>query len=137
MKTNKSSLIIFNSFEDSNVIFIEFSPNLKVDLSIAKQIVANRLDFTSNKKHYLVLDMSNIKNVTAEAKKFLQAPEGGLKNILGAAFIASNPVGALIANIFVKTPKDFIARFFTDKKEALDWINLSIKKENSQYASSN
>jgi hypothetical protein len=52
-----------------------------------------------------------------------------LKNILGAAFIASNPVAALIANIFVKTPKDFIARFFSNRKEALDWINLSVRKE--------
>ena len=96
--------------------------HLKVDLSAAMQIVADRLDFTNHKMHYLVFDMSRVQNVTAEAKKFLQHPDGGLKNILGAALIASNPVAALIANVFVKTPKDFQARFFSNKKDALDWI---------------
>src|SRR5258708_2851302 len=121
MKTEKSPLTIFNAAA-TDVIFAEFRPNLKVDLTTAKQIVANRLDFTGNKKHYLVLDMSNVRNVTAEAKNFLQQPEGGLKNILGAAFIASNPVAAMIANVFVKTPKNFQAKFFYNKKDALDWI---------------
>lgn len=122
MKTEKSPLTIFNAAGSTDVIFAEFRANLKVDLLTAKQIVANRLDFTENKKHYLILDMSNVRNVTAEAKNFLQQPEGGLKNILGAALIASNPVAALIANVFVKTPKNFQARFFYNKKDALEWI---------------
>jgi hypothetical protein len=119
MKT-ESSLTIYST-ADNDVIFAECR-HLKVDLSIAQQIVASRLDYTDNKKHYLVFDMSKVQNVTAEAKKFLQQPDGGLKNILGAALIASNPVAALIANVFIKTPKDFQARFFYNKKDALDWI---------------
>ncbi|MBI1769747.1 MAG: hypothetical protein HYR67_15370 [Bacteroidetes bacterium] len=124
METEKSPLTIFNTADNTDVIFAEFRANLEVDLSTARQIVANRLDFTGNKKHYLVLDMSNVRNVTAEAKKFLQQPEGGLKNILGAALIASNPVAALIANVFIKTPKNFQAKFFYNKQAALDWIYL-------------
>lgn len=106
----------------ADIIFVEFSTNLQVDLKAAREIVAKRLSFAGNKKHYLVLDMSNVRAVTAEAKKFLQAPEGGLKNILGAALIASNPVSALIANIFVKTPKEFDAKFFYSKHDALEWV---------------
>lgn len=128
MKTDKAPLTIFNA-TDTDVIFAEFGNSLNVDLSMAKQIVANRLDFTENKKHYLVLDMSKVRNVTTEAKKFLQQPEGGLKNILGAALIASNPVAAMIANIFIKTPKNFQAKFFYNRKDALDWIYL--RKQNS------
>jgi hypothetical protein len=123
MKSEKSPLTIVGSAA-TDVVFIEFKPNLKVDLQMAKQIVASRLNFMGNKKHYLVLDMSNVRNVTAEAKKFLQLPEGGLKNILAAALIASNPVAALIANVFIKTPKDFQAQFFRSKKDAIDWIHL-------------
>lgn len=106
----------------ADIIFVEFSTNLQVDLKAAREIVAKRLSFAGSKKHYLVLDMSNVRAVTAEAKKFLQAPEGGLKNILGAALIASNPVSALIANIFVKTPKEFDAKFFYSKNDALEWV---------------
>lgn len=126
MKTELHPITLYSTTAD-DVIFAECK-HLKVDLSAAMQIVADRLDFTNHKKHYLVFDMSRVQNVTAEAKKFLQHPEGGLKNILGAALIASNPVAALIANVFVKTPKDFQARFFSNKKEAFDWI-LSRKQK--------
>ena len=121
MKTEKYSHTIFST-ADQDVIFAEFREHLKIDLLTAKEIVANRLAFTDNKKHYLVMDVSKVRTVTIEAKKFLQMSEGGLKNILGAALIASNPVAALIANVFIKTPKDFHARFFCSKKDALEWI---------------
>jgi hypothetical protein len=96
---------------------------MQVDITIAREIVASRLSFTENKKHYLVADVSKVRSVTSEAKLFMQKPDGGLKNILGAALIASNPVSALIANIFIKTPTNFQARFFSNRKEAIHWIN--------------
>jgi len=135
MKLEKNPLTVFST-SDNDVVFAECT-HLSVDLSVAKQIVADRLDFTSNKKHYLVFDISKVQNVTAEAKKFLQHPEGGLKNILGAAMIASNPVSAMIANIFVKTPKNFQAKFFYNKKDALDWIQLRKQKGAPDHTSSN
>jgi hypothetical protein len=67
-------------------------------------------------------------SITKEAKKYLQNSEGGLKNILGAALIASNPLSALIANIFIKTPSKFQSRFFSNMDEALNW--MCSKKEN-------
>jgi hypothetical protein len=106
----------------ADIVFVEFCANLQVDLEAAQQMVAERLSFTHAKKHYLVLDMSNVRAVTAQAKKYLQAPDGGLKHILGAALIAGNPVSAMIANIFVKTPKDFQAKFFNNKKDAYEWV---------------
>lgn len=113
----------------ADVIFVEFCTNLRVDLAAARQIVARRLHFAGNKKHYLVLDMSNVRSVTADAKKYLQEPNGGLKNIRAAALIASNPVAALIANIFVKTPKDFQAKFFYSKQDAFEWVYKQREKD--------
>ena len=127
MKTEIHPITLYITTAD-DVIFAECR-YLKVDLSAAMQIVTDRLNFTNHKKHYLVFDMSRVQNVTTEAKKYLQHPEGGLKNILGAALIASNPVAALIANVFVKTPKDFQARFFSNKNDAFDWI-ISRKQKN-------
>ncbi len=122
MFENFPLIMLSTSGGAADIIFVEFSTNLQVDLKAAREIVSKRLSFAGNKKHYLVLDMSNVRAVTAEAKKFLQAPEGGLKNILGAALIASNPVSALIANIFVKTPKEFDAKFFYSKDDAFEWV---------------
>ncbi len=107
---------------NSNIIHSEFSKNLNVDLDIAKELVANRLDFTENKMHYLLIDYSNTQQITPEAKDYMQRSDSGLKNILGAAFIASNPVAVLMANIFLKTQTDFPVKFFTDKTDANNWL---------------
>jgi hypothetical protein len=117
----------------SGLFFAEYEENLKVDLAIAKEMVAYRTEFTENIPHYVVLDISNVKQVTAGAKAYMQHPEYGLKNILGAAFVANNRVAALIANIFIKTPKDFEAKFFHSKEEAVRWIKeCKAKKEQAE-----
>lgn len=122
MITKKYLSITFSTEHDSDVVFSEYPPGLKVDLKTAMEIVRDRLQFTENKQHYLISDTTNVREITVEAKEFLQQPDGGLKNILGAAFIASNPVAVLIANIFIKTPKSFQARFFSSRDAALAWI---------------
>jgi hypothetical protein len=106
----------------SNLFFAEYSPGLVVDIETAREIVANRLEFTGGEDHYVVIDLTNVKSVTAEAKEFMQSPEGGLQKILGAAFFANNPVASLIANVYVKTPTNFESRFFSTKEEATAWI---------------
>jgi hypothetical protein len=122
MKEKKYTHITCQLELGTSLVFAEYANNLKVDLKVAKEMVAHRMEFTENKPHYVVIDISNIKEVTAEAKEYMQHPEGGLKNILGAAFIANNPVAELIANIYVKTPVDFEARFFRHREEAVNWI---------------
>lgn len=115
--------------QDSNIILIELGDLLNVDLEIAKELVDRRLEIMKDTMHYMILDVSNIRRVSPEAKVYLQEREGGLKNILGAAFLAGDPVSALIANIFAKTPKDFDAKFFSSKRNAIKWI-LEYKKKN-------
>jgi hypothetical protein len=122
MKEDKYAYMTCQLEPGTNLVFAEYARNLKVDLKIAKEMVAHRMVFTENKPHYVVIDISNVKEVTAEAKEYMQHPEGGLKNILGAAFIANNPVAELLANIYVKTPIDFEAKFFRKKEDAINWI---------------
>lgn len=122
MTHGKYSHGIFFLEENTDTIFVEFPTNLNVNLTIAKELVASRLNFTKNKKHYFVIDVSNVRAISTEAKEFLQHPNSGLKNILGAAFIATNPVGVLFANIFIKTQKDFDSKLFSNKEDAFEWI---------------
>lgn len=129
MKIDNSSLVSYYSEENSNIVFAELSSGSKIDLEAAIGIVARRLDFTTNKKHYLIADVSKARSISPAAREFFQRPEGGLKNILGAAFIASNPVSVLIANIFIKAPKNFPAKFFSNKEDAFEWIYEYRKKQ--------
>jgi hypothetical protein len=129
MKTKKYPFVTYSEKISSNIIYVEYSKNLKIDLAIAKEIVANRHDFTENKKHYLIINASNVKQVTIEAKKYMQSEEHGLRNIIATAFIASNQVSALIANIFIKTP-NVISKFLANEKDALLWIK-ELKQKNA------
>jgi hypothetical protein len=132
MKLKEYPYITCRTELDDTIVFAEYASNLKVNLIMAKEMVASRIDFTENKAHYVIIDVSNVKQVTAEAKEYMQSPEGGLKNILGAAFLASNPVAALIANIFIKSPKEFEAKFFYNKASAIRWIEELKKKRKDQ-----
>ncbi len=122
MQIKKYQLFTFTMEEQDDIICVEFNKNLKVDLLIANQLVSDRLMFAEGKEFYYVIDLSNVKHVTSDAKFYMQNSENALKNILGAAFIASNPVSALLANIFMKTKKKFPAEFFFNTTEALNWI---------------
>jgi len=122
--------VLCSAKKDSDIIFAEFPNNLKINLAVAKEIVANRLDFAKNKEHYVIIDVSNVREISTEAKEYMQRPDTGQKNVLGVAFLATNPVSALIANIFIKTQKDFQARFFSKKEDAVEWIMEYKKKVN-------
>ena len=130
MNTKQSLTMEFKLVDQhDDIIIAEFPNQLKLDLDTAINIVSHRISFTNNKKHYIVADVSNIISMTTDAKRYLQKPEFGLKNIMGAALIASNPLAALIANIFIKTRCDFESRFFSKKDDAINWI-LNQKESN-------
>lgn len=122
MKIEEYPSVMCSTGKIKDIVFIEFRNSLKVDLPVAMDIVASRLHFTKNEKHYLIVDISNVKEISQKAKEYMQRPDAGLKNILGAAFIATNPISALIASIFIKTAKEFPARVFTGKTDAYKWI---------------
>jgi hypothetical protein len=122
MKTAKFKYVSMRTMGASDIVFAEFSHSLRVDLAIAREIVASRMIFTENQPHYAIIDMSNIDHVDADARDFMRHPEGGLKNIRASAFLASNPIAAMLANFYVKVTKNFPARFFYSKQDALDWL---------------
>ena len=122
MIIKRYSMMTCSTEPDSNLVFADFHPNVKMDLAAARESVMDRLEFTQNKKHFLILDVTNVRQLTAEAREYLLRPDAGLKNILGAAFTGNNPVAALLANIFIKSPKNFPTRFFSSREAAVAWI---------------
>ncbi|HET6225715.1 MAG TPA: hypothetical protein VFF27_05505 [Bacteroidia bacterium] len=128
MKIKSYPLTICKIEDDEDVVFIEYCQNLKIDLSSANEIVANRLEFMGDKKHYAIMDATNVKSISKEARAYLLDPSGGTKNILGCAIIASNPVASLLANIMIKSTKTFPSKFFHKKSDAIKWI-LELKEK--------
>lgn len=107
-----------------DVVFGVYIPKLEIDLEIAKELVANRLDFTEGKPMYALIDFSNIKSVSKEAREYMNSPEGGLIGVLGGAFVSNNVVATLFINLFLRINKPTVpAKFFTDRQEALAWLS--------------
>lgn len=108
---------------DDNILFFNYHENLNVDLSLAKELVANRLEFTKNEKHYLIQHISNVLDINYEAIQHLKNTDQGLKNILGLACVTSGAISAQIADMFIKHPKKFPSKIFNTEKEAIKWIH--------------
>jgi len=121
---------VFWKEEDDDILFFKYSQKLEIDIGTAKEIVKSRLDYTKEKPMYTLIDVTNVKSTTKEARDYMSSPEGGLKGILGGAFLSNNVVSTLVINLFLKVSHPAVpAKFFTHKDEALKWLK-KIKVEN-------
>lgn len=108
---------------DNEIIFFSYTPKLEIDISIAKELIRNRLEYCQGKSYFALIDFSNVKSVTKEARDYMNDPEGGLKGILGGAFLSDNAVSTLFINLYLRINKPIVpAKFFTKKEEALAWL---------------
>jgi len=114
------------------VLFNAYSCKLDIDINIARELIENRLDFCGGQPVYVMVDFTNVKSVTKEARDFMNSREGGLQGILGGAFLSNNVVATLFINLFLKVSNPVIpAKFFTSKAEAFKWLD-KIKSERAQ-----
>lgn len=119
---------------DEDIIFWNYLPGLEMDVETAKQLVQYRLEYTQGKAVYTVIDGTNIKSTTKEARDYMNSAEGGLKGVLGGAFLSNSVVANLLINVYLKINHPAVpARFFTNKAEAVNWIK-KVKAEKESLA---
>ena len=123
MEIKEYPLLTISRLPGDNIIYISFKENSNIDIESIKDMINNRLDFTGNEEHFLIIDLINVKNVSGEAKTHAFTSEDGVKNVLGGAFIASNPVSKLIANVLIKTSDNVPTKIFLTSESALDWLS--------------
>ena len=123
MKKVFKYITIWSEESEPEILFNIYSSRLEIDLNIARELINNRLEFTQGKPVYVLIDFTQIKSVTKEARDFMNDPDGGLKGLLGGAFLSNNVVATLFINLFLKVSKPPIpAKFFTNQNEALNWL---------------
>jgi len=117
--------------DDDDIIFWKYIPGLEMDITIAKELVRSRLEYTKGKSAYALIDVTNLKSTTKEARDYMNSPEGGLKGLSAGAFLSNSVVATLLVNLYIKVSNPTIpARFFTNKEEALSWLK-KVKAERS------
>jgi len=113
----------FWTTESEDIVFFKYAPKLEIDIDVAKEIVESRLHYTNGKSVYTLIDFSNVKSVTKEARDYMNSPEGGLKGILGGAFLSTSVVSTLFVNLYLKISNPSVpAKFFTSEKDAVWWL---------------
>jgi hypothetical protein len=133
MKQKEYNYISVTADESEPTIIIGvYKPKLEIDLNVAKELVENRIDFTNGNDHYILVDFTNVKSVTKEARDYMNDPKGGLKGLLGGAFLSNSLVTTLFINMYLRINQPTVpAKFFTKKDEALNWLR-SLKFKNNK-----
>jgi hypothetical protein len=115
---------------EDGILFSQYEKNLVIDVSIAKKIVDERLAFSKGESFPILIDFTNLKSVTKEARDYMNQPDGGLKGLTCGAFVGNNAVAVLFVNLYLKINKPIIpSKFFTRKDEALEWLRTIMSKK--------
>ena len=123
------------SDDDSEILYATYTPSLEITIEVAHELVENRITFCNNRPHFILIDFTNVRSVTKEARDYMNSTEGGLKRILGGAFLSNNVVATLFINLYLKISNPVIpAKFFTSKAEAVKWLS-KIKAERASVHS--
>lgn len=119
---------------DDDILFLKYSQKLEMSIDVATEIVKSRMEYCGGVPMYTVIDVTNIKSATKEARDYMNSTEGGLKGVLAGAFLSNSVVATLIINLFIKVNNLTVpAKFFTEKQEAVKWLR-KIKAEKLQPA---
>jgi hypothetical protein len=105
---------------EDGVAFAEVSVE-DITLKVARQIVETRYEITNGETYPVIIDISNIKSVTKEARNYLSQGKA-IEKISAAALYTNSIIARIVANFFLGFNRpDIPIRIFTNKTEALKW----------------
>jgi hypothetical protein len=106
---------------DGDIMCARYVKNLKMTLDVAKSCVGARLFFAKGKSYPLLVDMTGIKSVTADARKYMATV--GVTWVTAGALITGSSLSKTIGNIFLAIDKPAVpTRLFTDEEKARQWL---------------
>jgi len=107
---------------EDDIVFGEYLPNVQLTLEAVKTSIEARIEFTKGKPHLFLCDLTPVKSATKEARDF-SSKDIGIQGITAGALIVNSSVSKIIGNFFLSINKPSApAKLFTDKAEALKWL---------------
>ena len=131
----KATRIFENEFmklEEKNGIVFGTYKTGPITLELAKKVVINRLEFTNNTDVPLLVTEEGLRGIEREARNYLSSEEG-MKGILAGAIVTRSVFSSHLANFFMKIAyfrAKVPAKMFASEKEAVEWLQSFIEKEN-------
>ena len=108
---------------EEGIIHAQYKPHLKkINLEIAKELVATRLKIADHITRPLLMDLGNLISADSSSRKFLSEGEAN-KYLSATAIIVKDQITKFVAGIFIRFNEPKIpTKFFTKKEEALEWL---------------
>lgn len=95
-----------------------------ITLSIAKEVVAKRLELTHGESILLLIDDESLKGIDRDARDYLSSDKG-VEGVYAAALLSGNYFSQHLANFFLKIsvnkPK-IPAKVFASELDAIKWL---------------
>lgn len=110
-----------NFWIEAGILYFVYKPNTTVDLTAAKQIVSDRINFQHQIDYPIFCDIRGMKSVDKAAREFL-AKEGS-SYTKGVAVVVDSPMTKIIGNFYLGLNKPLApTKMFTEKHEALEYL---------------
>lgn len=102
MVTNyENDYAVYELKED--ILKITFKPNILIDNNAARLIVKDRLRFQTYSDYFVICDISQIKRISARARKYLAT--NGSSLLKAVALISSENTSFALANYYIQINK--------------------------------
>lgn len=130
MKHNKNpnNLKSINLELKDGILFTKYI-SCKIDVSLAKEIVAHRINYTEGHIYPALITSSGIVEITKEARNFFGSQKGS-KGLSAIALVyESSKLNQIIMNFMLKLHPPLIPiKSFKNSKKALHWLT-KLKKD--------
>ena len=117
-KYEKASLEIIDG-----ILYTNYIP-CKIDITDAKKIVQERIDYLEGKSYPTIITADGIIEISREARVFLSSSLG-IVGLNSATFVYGNSIPARILSFFILKmhPSSIPSKAFKNKKKALLWLD--------------
>lgn len=113
-----------------DILIISYKINVRLELDIAKQLVAQRLAYQNGKEYPAVFYLKHIKSITKEARSYMN--KEGAKGITLRAFVVKNNIEKILLRFFLGIEKPLVpSNYFINEEDAIAWIKEAQNKNNS------
>ena len=108
-------------WREGDILCGAYTDGLHIDLPMAIQIVADRINYSHHTDSYCYADIRGIRSVTKEARQHM-ADEGS-RYVIAGAMLVESLLSKTIGNIYLTVSRPPVPiRLFTDKAEAMKWL---------------
>lgn len=123
MKENHIKTEEYELWIEDGIVYNVYSPNLKIDLALAKEITAHRVRLSDGIARPALTDARNGVSIDGEARAFWASKDGSHLVSAGAVVI-ENYIQRLLVNAFLTLNRPPLpSKIFTSMEDAIRWLS--------------